>query len=130
AALLDAAREDLARARHSLSGEFVRGAVSSAYYAMFHAAEALLAEKDLDATSHKGVLSEVSLRYVQTHLLPPEQGRQLNLAFDLRLRADYKVQDHMPAEVAREVIAWAEAFIAAAEELLAPRIERTQDEPT
>ena len=85
---------------------------------MFHAAEALLAEKDLDASSHKGVLSSVSLVYVQTRLLPPESGRQLNIAFDRRLRADYEVKDHIPEEVASETIAWAEAFIAAAQELL------------
>ena len=118
AALLGQAREDLASARHSLSGGFIRSAVASAYYSMFHAAEALLAEKGLDSTSHKGVLATVSLEYVQRRLLAPEHGRHLNQAFERRLRADYSVRDQIPEDIARECLGWAEAFLAAAEHLL------------
>lgn len=48
----------------------------------------------------------------------PEHGRHLHKAFERRMTADYEVKDHLPAEMARETIAWAEAFIAAAHELL------------
>ena len=119
AALMKQAREEVASARHSVTGGFIRTAVSSAYSAMFHAAEALLVEKGLQRASHKGVLSTIGLQYVQAKLLAPEQGRQLRQAFERRLKADYEVRDHIPEETARETISWAEAFIAAAEELLA-----------
>lgn len=87
-ALMAQAREDLASARHSLAGGFVRSAVSAAYYAMFHAAEALLAERGLDSSSHQGLLATVSAEYVQTKLLAPAQGRQLRKAFERRMKAD------------------------------------------
>lgn len=124
AALMAQAREDVASARHSLSGGFVRSAISSAYYPMFHAAEALLAERDLIGSSHQGVIATIGLEYVRSKLLPPEQGRHLNQAFARRMRADYEVKDHLPEEMARETIAWAEAFIVAAVELLP---ETTED---
>jgi uncharacterized protein len=117
-ALMAQAEEDLASAKHSAAGGFLRSAISSAYYAMFHAAEALLAERGSDSSSHRGLLATVSVEYIQTKLLPPEHGRHLHRAFERRMKADYEVKDHLPEEMAWETIAWAEAFIAAARELL------------
>lgn len=117
-ALMAKAEEDLASAKYSLDGGFVRSCISSAYYAMFHAAQALLAEKGADSHSHQGLLATVSLEYIQSRLLPPEHGRHLHKAFERRMAADYDVRDHLPEETARETVVWAAAFIAAAQELL------------
>lgn len=59
ATLMSKAAQSLAAARMLETSGFHEQAVSDAYYAMFHAAEALLAEKGLDHSSHRGVLSGI-----------------------------------------------------------------------
>jgi hypothetical protein len=112
------AHDDVTAARHLLDKGLFPHAVSDAYYAMFHAAKALLVEKGIATSSHRGVLSSIGHDYIRTGLLSRAQGRHLREAFDQRQQADYEVTDHFDEAVALECIAWAEAFIAAAEELL------------
>jgi uncharacterized protein len=118
AALLARSRQDLVVARHLLASDMIPHAISDAYYAMLHAAKALLVEKGVAASSHGGVLSAIGQTYVRMGHLDKTQSRHLREAFDYRQRADYEVTDQLSAEMARETIAWADAFIAAAEELL------------
>jgi len=130
AALMDKARRSLEAARVLEARGFHEQAVSDAYYAMFHAGEALLAEKGLDHNSHRGVLSGVGQHYTRLGLLDRELSRRLHVSFELRLEADHEVSERITSATAQESIAWAEAFIAAAGELLVSRTERTEDDST
>jgi len=130
AALMGKAGQSLAAARVLETNGFHEQAVSDAYYAMFHAAEALLAEQGVDHSSHRGVLSGIGQHYTRMGLLDRESSRRLHLSFERRLEADYEVGERITATVAQESIQWAEAFIAAAEALLSQPTERSADEPS
>ena len=51
------ADEFLRESEHLLKGGFYRGAVGRAYYAMFHAATAMLLSRGIERSSHHAVLS-------------------------------------------------------------------------
>lgn len=68
------------------------GAADRCYYAMFHAASALLASKGLQYTSHRAVLAAVGKELVQPGLLAPKHHRAILNAFDMRQTADYDVR--------------------------------------
>ena len=59
-------------ARHVLDAGFPADAVSPAYYAVFHAAEAALAVEGDEPRTHQGVKSLFGLRFARTGRLPAE----------------------------------------------------------
>lgn len=59
------ARQKLAVARHVLAGGYPADAVSPAYYAAFHAAEAALLVEGDEPRSHEGLKSLFGLRFVK-----------------------------------------------------------------
>lgn len=60
------------------------------YYAVFHAASALLISKGIVAGTHRGFLSQVSLHLVRTGIITKEQGKLIRHLFDLRHEGDYE----------------------------------------
>jgi hypothetical protein len=120
------AAEELERAVHCLDearmlrgGGFPYGAVSRAYYAVFHAARALLFSLGLEVRSHRAVLNQVSERFVKPGRLQPEFARLLSHMQRDREDADYEPDAVFTAALADEAIADAEQFLAAARSLLA-----------
>jgi len=71
-ALLAKADAALEQADLLLKAGHPDGAADRCYYAMFHAASALLASKGLQYTSHRAVLAAVGKELVQPGLLAPE----------------------------------------------------------
>ena len=65
-----------ARALHAAA--FPYGAVSRAYYAVFHASRALLFSIGLEAKSHKAVVSMIGDHFVRPGRLSPQMGRLLS----------------------------------------------------
>lgn len=126
-ALLARAHEDVTAARYLLEKSLFAHAVSDAYYAMFHAAKALLVEQGTEVSSHRGVLSTIGHDFVRSGRLAPVFGEHLHIAFDQRQRADCKVTDHLDEVVARECLEWAEGFIAEAEQILGVRRKPESD---
>lgn len=66
-----------------------RECASSMYFAVFHAAEALLYAKGIEAGSHKGVASLVALHFVRTGVLPRETSAKFSALLAGRHDADY-----------------------------------------
>lgn len=72
------------------------GACNRAYYAMFDAARValLVSDDSLSAPelgkSHQGLVRRFSARLVKTGMIPKESGRDLRLAEEARLAADYR----------------------------------------
>jgi uncharacterized protein (UPF0332 family) len=62
--------------------------VSRAYYAMFFAAEAALLDEGVDASTHRGVITEFGKRFVQKGPLPGEMGRLLSTTMHKRQVSD------------------------------------------
>lgn len=98
---------------------FHRDAVTRAYYAVFHAACALLASVGLKARTHEGVRSLVSEHFVRPGVLDADHARTLRRAAGDRNDADYDAASVFTAEDSREDITRAAAFIEAASKIVA-----------
>jgi uncharacterized protein (UPF0332 family) len=94
-------------------------AVNRAYYAMFHAAQALLHEKGLSFGKHSAVQSAFGLHFAKSGLLDPQYHRWMLIAFDLRTVADYGVEVGITKEDADLTLTHANLFLDAAREYLA-----------
>lgn len=70
-------------------GSYFR-ALSSSYYAMFHAVRALLAFDEFDAKKHSAVISFFNKNYVASGKLDKKFSKMLTNAFDIRRDSDYK----------------------------------------
>jgi uncharacterized protein (UPF0332 family) len=117
--LLRKARESLEAARLLKGAGYGNIAVSRSYYAMFHAAEALLLEQGLAFSSHSAVIAAFGKQFARKRVLDPKLHRRLIDAQDLRNLADYGIGPSLTADQVQEVLAWAAEFLAEAERLLA-----------
>ncbi len=86
--------------------------IHAAYYAMFHAATAVLVAREGAApTTHSALIGRFSQLARGDGGAARDHGRALNRAFDLRLAADYGAEPAGLADVAPEVVRDAEAFV-------------------
>ena len=115
--LLERARDDLSFAEDTFRSGRSRAA-SDAYYAMFHAAEALLLALGLELSSHSATHAAFGLHFAKTRKLDPKLHRYLMDAFDTRITADYDVTVRLKPEEVEVLLAHAKEFVAAAEEYL------------
>jgi uncharacterized protein (UPF0332 family) len=119
AALMKKADRALASAHLLLNAGDTDGACNRAYYAMFDAARAALANEVQPETSktHGGLIAAFGLQLVKPGRLPKALGRMLNRAEEVRLLADYTGGSVEPAD-ARELLSQAEAFVDAVRDYL------------
>jgi uncharacterized protein (UPF0332 family) len=72
-----------------------------AYYAMFHAAQAILVNEGVEAHTHEGVKTKFGEIFVkQRKAIAAEFGRMLSRVHDFRLDADYSID--LKSEVGQE----------------------------
>lgn len=91
----------------------------TAYYAMYHAAVALFAKRDLPLPkTHAGLISRVGEIFRDVKPNGGEQVGRLRRAFDRRLIGDYDAVDTLTVEDARAARDEAVAFIAFCERLI------------
>ena len=69
---IENADESLSVAQLNLENDFYSASINRAYYAIFYAANALLATKKLARSKHSGVLSVFRQHFIKTELLPSE----------------------------------------------------------
>lgn len=112
------ARQKLEVASHVLAGGYAADAVSPAYYAAFHAAEAALLVEGDEPRSHEGLKSLFGLRFVKTGRLPDELASILRELKDERQNGDYSVFPAITAAEAQRAVANAERFVDAVEAFL------------
>lgn len=93
-------------------------AVSRAYYAMFYAAEALLAGQGLSFSKHSAVHAAFGQHFAKLGLVPTEMHRFLLDASDARTVGDYDVGPALTAEDAALHMSRADEFIRVAEETI------------
>jgi len=105
------AEECLEEAKNLLSNGFYRGAVSRAYYSMYHAAKALLLTKNIAPKKHAGVLRMLGLEFVNKGYLEEVYAEAYKFAFDIRQKADYGIEFKIEKETAEEVVKNAEIFL-------------------
>ena len=117
---LTLAAETLGAAEYLLKGGYYNDAVSRAYYAMFYAARALLASRDLHPKGHKGLIILFGLEFVKKGFIEETYGRALSYAKERRETVDYNIESTMTPDEAGIIIADARNFL--------ERIERAFDE--
>ena len=112
------ADELLLVARELVQRDHPADAVSRSYYAMFHAATAVLLKSGVERSSHKGVISAFGEFIVKPGHLLPAFHASLRRAFEARIESDYLPTPSDSVEMAEALLREAEAFVAACRSFL------------
>jgi uncharacterized protein (UPF0332 family) len=86
---LESAREKLTAAKDLLENKHYKDSVSRSYYAIFTAARALLATRQLDSSKHSGVIGLFNQHFVKTGLICKDASKWLERAKLYREQVDY-----------------------------------------
>ena len=108
------AEEKLVAARLLLEEDLVRDAASRAYYAMFHAAYALVRLRGAAPKTHRGLLSTFADEYVRKGAFPQDLFEAFRSGQSLREQGDYEPSQPPTPEEAEAVISAAARFLDAA----------------
>lgn len=65
-------------------------AANRLYYALYHAASALLLSKGISTKRHSGLITQIHLNFVKTGILTSDEGALFKVMFDLRHESDYE----------------------------------------
>lgn len=105
------AEKKLEVAEKLLKSEDYEDAVSRAYYAVFHAAQALLLTEGERAETHKGLVTLFGLLFVKTGKFSRDIGKYLANLKDNRESGDYEVFSFIDKETAETAVAEAKTFL-------------------
>lgn len=108
---IENADEALSVARLNLDNDFHAAAINRAYYAIFYAANALLATRKLARSKHSGVLSAFRQHFIKTGLLPAELSEIYGQVMDDRNEGDYEIITAASKEDAETDILQARQFV-------------------
>lgn len=86
---IQTAKSDLNAARILLDAEEYKGANNRAYYAVFHAINAVHALKGNGYKRHKDAIGNFNKNYVKTKIFPREIGRKVGEVEEIRHASDY-----------------------------------------
>jgi uncharacterized protein (UPF0332 family) len=103
--------EQLEDAKFLFDNEKYDISINRAYYAVFYAAKALLAKKDIFPKKHSGTIQQFSLEYVKNDDFDYDAYIGLNQLQEDRRIADYDLLIKFDEERAEKDIEKAEAFI-------------------
>lgn len=115
---MERAAEDLDAAELMLNSFLERPAISHSYYAVFHAASALLLTKGVVQARHSGVRSQLGYHFFRPAILPPEWSKLYRTLQEERESAAYEMAYEPGEEVAEQRLLWAKEFVAAARRYL------------
>ena len=107
---LERAYEVLDSAKILFENEKYNSSVAQAYYAMFYAAKALLSVKDIHPKTHRGVIAEFGLEFINKGFIEEMYGKTIAKGLQLRERADYDVYYKASRDEAEDIIKDAERF--------------------
>ena len=115
---LEQADESLEAARTLLVKKLIRPSINRAYYAMFYAVLALLAQGKKETSKHSGAIAIFDRDFVKQGIFKKNYSRWLHDAFDLRQRSDYAAEYHASPEDAKITLKNAETFVNAVKNVL------------
>ena len=119
---LSKAKSDLNDARKTLELEMYETTANRSYYAIFHAARALLALDGQDYKKHSGVISNFQRNYIKTEIFDKTMSNIIKTAFDMRTDSDYEDFYVISKEDVSRQVEEAEYFINNIEKYLNSRI--------
>ena len=98
------AHSNLESARMLFNNGMYDGAVSSSYYAIFHAVSALLASNGMEFSKHKTVINKYNEEFIHTGLISSISFRSLTALFRLRLDCEYDPMIFIGEDGAKEAL--------------------------
>ena len=98
-------------ARLDLDNDFYSAAINRAYYAIFYAANALLATRKLARSKHSGVLAAFRQHFIKPGLLPVELSEIYGQVMEDRHEGDYEILNALDKEDAVIDIRQAQHFV-------------------
>jgi uncharacterized protein (UPF0332 family) len=110
---LEKSKAKLRVAKDLLGGTEWDDAVSRAYYAAFHAAQAVLLTEGQRGDTHKGVVTLFGLLLVKTGKFEKKYGKLLSNLKDDREACDYDALSYIDEDTARRAVREAEEFVEA-----------------
>ncbi len=122
---LQTAKADLRSARILLSAKEYKGANNRAYYAIFHAVNAIHALSGKAYKRHKDAIGNFNKDYIKTEIFPREMGRKIGEAEEIRHASDYDDFYIASSEEAERQVAVADEFIQLAEKYCMMQFEAT-----
>ncbi len=90
---------------------FYADAVSRAYYAIMHGAKAALAMRQVQVTTHRGIMNQFGLHLVRNGLIETRWAEYISNGLFRRTKADYDPAAVFDAADARESCDRAAAFL-------------------
>lgn len=87
---LQRATETLEEADYNAKGNYYNTAINRLYYAAFYAASALMLSYEIECSTHAGVKSMLSLKFIRTGLLDKSHGKTFMSLFENRQSGDYE----------------------------------------
>lgn len=120
---LDKALERLKVAERLFSEGYYEDAVSRAYYAMYHAAKAVLATVNVFPKTHEGVVAEFGRRFVLSGVFPKELGKSLADVKASRETYEYSVTAIVDRMEAEAILSDAKVFVNKVKEYLTRKSE-------
>ena len=105
------AQQMLQVADHNLADGFYGSAINRAYYAIFYAANALLATQGLSRSKHSGVIAAFRQHFVKPGLVEVEYGKAYGRVMDDRHTSDYDVEATIEPGRAQTDIEDARSFV-------------------
>ena len=121
---LQIARSDLKSARILMEAEEYRGANNRAYYAVFHAVNAVHALNGKSYRRHKDAIANFNKDYVKTMIFPREIGRKIGEIEEIRHAGDYDDFYIASREESERQINVADEFLQLAEKYCVTQVEK------
>lgn len=115
---LEKAKKDLAAAKATAKQGFYDVSANRSYYAIFHAARAVLALTGQDFRKHSGVIAFFRKEYVKTGIFETKLSDIIQDAFEIRTDCDYEDFYVVSKEDVEQQIHNAEFFVNRIEEYL------------
>jgi len=114
-------KEMLAVAEQNLNSDFYASAINRAYYAIFYAANAMLATVGKARSKHSSVISLFRNLFVKTGELPTEFSDIYGRVMDNRQRGDYDLGLQIDVDQAKADLEDARRFVSKVEQWLKER---------
>ena len=118
------AKQYLDDAKKTLAMEMHDTAANRSYYAIFHAARAVLALDGLDFKKHSGVISNFQMRYIKSGIFDKQLSNIIKSAFSLRTESDYEDFYVISKTDVENQVSEAEVFFRAISEYINTEIKR------
>lgn len=115
---LDKAGKKLKVAQKLFKQEEYEDSISRAYYACFHAAQAILLSEGLSAKTHSGVSTLFNLHFIKKGKLNEKLAKYLRNLKDDREAVDYDAYPLLDEDDAETALEEAQEFIAAVKKYL------------